>query len=140
MVKTTTHSFLWWNVFFFFFLYFLLASFYHCSFHKIKNSWNSTPYMHHIISFLVHFLYNLTVIRCVLFLDQYLLNTTYLTSIIFNTKITKTVNAQYINDIFVVTQSYDDINKLKQSLKENSVLIFQILFSLTYSTTPTAII
>ena len=31
---------------------------------------------------------------------------------------------RYVDDIFIATQSYDEINKLKQTLEKNSLLKF----------------
>ena len=45
----------------------------------------------------------------------------HIASRIFKTKITKLkIYVRYIDDIFIATPSYDDINKLKQTLEKKS--------------------
>ena len=49
----------------------------------------------------------------------------YTESKIFKTIITKPkIYVRYVDDIFIATHSYDEINKLKQTLEKNSELNF----------------
>ena len=43
---------------------------------------------------------------------------------IFNTIKKPKIYVHYVDNIFIATQSYDEINKLKQTLKKNSILKF----------------
>ena len=50
---------------------------------------------------------------------------THIENKIFKTTITKSkIYVRYVDDIFIATHTYDEINKLKKTLEKNSVLNF----------------
>ena len=62
----------------------------------------------------------------VLYLDALYPNftITHIKNKIFNTIKKLKVHVPYVDDIFIATRSYDEINKLKQILEKNSELKF----------------